>query len=77
MLIVLTSSSDEEVASIACFDIGEFARHYPNGRALAKQLGARDAVMRLVGHEDADLQHQALVAISKMLVQNWDVSSRQ
>jgi V-type H+-transporting ATPase subunit H len=38
VLIALVSSSDEEVAAVACFDIGEFVRHYPNGRAIAKHL---------------------------------------
>lgn len=74
-LIRLALCEDEEVASIACFDIGEFARHYPNGRSLAKRLGARDALMGLIAHDHPELQHQALVAVSKMLVQNWQVRS--
>lgn len=71
-LIVLTTSDDEEVASVACFDIGEFVRHYPNGKMIAKQLGAKDAIMRLIEHENIDLQQQALHCVSKMLVQNWE-----
>ena len=39
VLIALVSSSDKEVAAVACFDIGEFVRYYPNGRAIAKRLG--------------------------------------
>lgn len=31
-LISLLASEDEEVVSIALYDIGEFARFYPNGR---------------------------------------------
>jgi V-type H+-transporting ATPase subunit H len=42
VLIALVSSSDEEVAAVACFDIGEFVRYYPNGRAIAKRLGAKE-----------------------------------
>lgn len=71
----LATSEDEEVAAIACFDLGEFARHYPNGRALAKRLGARSVVMGLIEHNHAELQHQALTAVSKMLVMNWKVRS--
>jgi V-type H+-transporting ATPase subunit H len=62
---------DEEVASVACFDLGEFVRHYPNGRLLASRLGARDAVMALIDHSHEDLQKQDLLAVSKMLIQNW------
>jgi hypothetical protein len=74
-LIKLAHSSDEEIAAIACFDIGEFVRHYPNGKHIAKRLGARDVVMGLIEHEDAEVQRQALLCISKLLVQNWQVSS--
>jgi len=71
-LIVLVTSDDDDIASVACFDIGEFVRHYPNGRMIAKQLGAKDAIMNLLGHENAELQRYALNSMSKMLVQNWD-----
>jgi V-type H+-transporting ATPase subunit H len=73
-LIKLTSSPDNQVAAIACFDIGEFVRHYPNGRALAKRLGAREAIMNLIEQDkDPELQRHALLCVSKMLVQNWEV----
>jgi hypothetical protein len=74
-LIKLAHSRDEEIAAIACFDIGEFVRHYPNGKHIAGRLGARDIVMGLIEHEDTEVQRQALLCISKMLVQNWQVSS--
>lgn len=71
-LIVLVTSEDDDVASVACYDIGEFVRHYPNGRLIAKQLGAKEAVMNLIGHENVDLQRHALHSVSKMMVQNWE-----
>jgi V-type H+-transporting ATPase subunit H len=70
-LVKLVASHDEEVAAIACFDLGEFVRHYPNGRAVAKRLGAKDLVMHMIEHENAELRRQALQCVSKMLVQNW------
>jgi V-type H+-transporting ATPase subunit H len=70
-LIILVDDDDDEVASVACFDIGEFVRHYPNGRMIAKQLGAKDAIMKLIGHENSELQRHALHSVSKMMVQNW------
>lgn len=71
MLIKLTASPDEDVMAIACYDIGEFVRYYPNGRAVAKRLGAKDIVMHLIEHENADVQRHALQCVSKMMVQNW------
>ncbi len=67
VLIALLSSKDEDVAAIACYDIGEFVRHYPNGRAIAKRLGAKELVMPLIEHENVELQRHALHCVSKIM----------
>jgi len=72
VLIALLSSKDDEIAAIACNDIGEFVRFYPNGRSIAKRLGAKELVMPLIEHENIDLQRHALQCVSKMMVQNWE-----
>eukprot|EP00549_Striatella_unipunctata_P001099 CAMPEP_0118681040 /NCGR_PEP_ID=MMETSP0800-20121206/4713_1 /TAXON_ID=210618 ORGANISM="Striatella unipunctata, Strain CCMP2910" /NCGR_SAMPLE_ID=MMETSP0800 /ASSEMBLY_ACC=CAM_ASM_000638 /LENGTH=518 /DNA_ID=CAMNT_0006577283 /DNA_START=54 /DNA_END=1607 /DNA_ORIENTATION=+ len=71
LLIALLTSHDEDVAAIACYDVGEFVRHYPNGRAIAKRLGAKELVMNLIEHENVELQRHALQCVSKIMVQNW------
>jgi V-type H+-transporting ATPase subunit H len=72
LIALLSSNRDEEVAAVACFDIGEFVRHYPNGRALAKRLGAKELVMPLIEHENPELQRHALQCVSKIMVHNWE-----
>jgi len=72
VLIALLSSKDDEIAAIACYDIGEFVRFYPNGRAIAKRLGAKELVMSLIEHDNVELQRHALQCVSKMMVQNWE-----
>lgn len=72
VLIALLSSKDDEIAAIACNDIGEFVRFYPNGKAIAKRLGAKELVMPLIEHENVELQRHALQCVSKMMVQNWE-----
>jgi V-type H+-transporting ATPase subunit H len=76
VLIALVASSshnhDEEVTAIACYDIGEFVRHYPNGRAIAKRLGAKELIMPLIEHDNPELQRHALQCVSKIMVQNWE-----
>lgn len=76
VLISLAASADtdEEVAAIACYDIGEFVRNYPNGRAIIKRLGAKEIIMKLIEHDNPELQRHALQCVSKMLVNNWQVS---
>ena len=72
-LIRLAGSLDEEIAAIACFDIGEFARCYPGGRMVAKRLGAKEIAMQWIDSENPDLQRHALQCVSKLMVQNWKV----
>ncbi|KAL7433793.1 hypothetical protein ACHAXH_002174 [Discostella pseudostelligera] len=72
ILISLISSKDEDISAIACFDLGEFCRHYPNGRAIAKRLGAKELVMALIEHDNPELQRHALLCVSKMMVHNWE-----
>jgi V-type H+-transporting ATPase subunit H len=69
------NDDDEDVAAIACFDLGEFVRHYPNGRSIAKRLGAKEVVMQLMDHENPEVQRHALQCVSKILVQNWQATS--
>ena len=73
VLIMLAAGDDEDVASIACYDIGEFVRNYPNGRSIAKRLGAKEVVMQLIENDNEELKRQALLCVSKMMVQNWSV----
>ena len=75
MLIQLAGSDDDEIASVACFDIGEFVRHYPNGRSVAKRLGAKDIIMPMIDNENPDVRRYALQCVSKMMVKNWSVSA--
>mmetsp|Transcript_3294 Transcript_3294/g.7286 ORF Transcript_3294/g.7286 Transcript_3294/m.7286 type:complete len:161 (-) Transcript_3294:240-722(-) len=72
ILISLISSKDEDVAAIACFDLGEFCRHYPNGRSILKRLGAKELAMNLIEHDNPELQRHALQCVSKMMVNNWE-----
>lgn len=72
-LVELVQSEDEDVAAIACFDVGEFAKEYPNGRAILKRLGVQQILFALIEHENVDLQRQALQAASKIMIQNWQV----
>jgi V-type H+-transporting ATPase subunit H len=72
ILISLLGSKDEDIAAIACFDLGEFCRYYPNGRGIAKRLGAKELAMSLIEHDNPELQRHALQCVSKMMVQNWE-----
>jgi V-type H+-transporting ATPase subunit H len=71
-LIDLLKSEDEVVVAIACYDLGEFVRFYPTGKAILKYLGAKTVVMELVEHSNADVRRQALQCVSKIMVNKWE-----
>lgn len=72
LLQLIAKREDEETVAIACYDLGEFIRQYPNGKAIAKRLGTKEVVMPLLHeHESEEVQRQALQCISKLLVNNW------
>ena len=75
LIQLIAKREDDETVAIACYDLGEFIRHYPNGKAIAKRLGTKEVVMPLL-HEDGNLeiQRQALQCISKLLVNNWQAA---
>jgi len=72
---LIKTSKDDDVVAIACYDLGEFVRFYPNGRLVAKGMGARDVALLATEHENPDVQAQALLCISKILITNWAVRS--
>eukprot|EP00644_Phytophthora_capsici_P010322 jgi/Phyca11/573119/estExt2_Genewise1.C_PHYCAscaffold_510194 len=72
LLIELLESDDPKTVSVALFDLGEFVRFYPNGKHIAKRLGAKKVAMKLMTHENAEVQKQALQCISKMMVNKWE-----
>ncbi|KAG7337799.1 V-ATPase subunit H [Nitzschia inconspicua] len=77
-----------ECLAVALYDIGEFARHYPNGRGVISaasrlqwthpdsqqsMLGkTKSVVMQYMHHPRENVQLQALSCFSKLLIHNWN-----
>ncbi|TYZ58974.1 hypothetical protein PybrP1_011758 [[Pythium] brassicae (nom. inval.)] len=72
LLIDLLESDDQKTVAVALFDLGEFVRFYPNGKHIVKRLGAKKVAMKLMTHENPEVQKQALQCISKMMVNKWE-----
>lgn len=71
-LIALLNSNDLTKVCIALYDIGEFVRFYPNGRVIVSRLGGKDIIMKMMTHDDAEVQKYTLQCISKVMVTNWE-----
>ncbi|XP_046991432.1 V-type proton ATPase subunit H isoform X1 [Schistocerca americana] len=77
LIHLLETSKDPLVLSVASFDIGEYVRHYPRGKHVIEQLGGKQLVMQLLGHEDPNVRYEALLAVQKLMVHNWEYLGRQ
>lgn len=69
---LLGASSDGRTLEVACWDVGELVRVHPRGRLLAQQLELQGPVMRLLSHPEEGVRAAALLALQKLLVQNWE-----
>uniref|UniRef100_A0A6M2DNJ4 V-type proton ATPase subunit H n=1 Tax=Xenopsylla cheopis TaxID=163159 RepID=A0A6M2DNJ4_XENCH len=77
LIHLLESSRDPLVLSVACFDIGEYVRHYPRGKNIIEQLGGKQLVMQLLAYEEPNVRYEALLAVQKLMVHNWEYLGKQ
>ncbi|SOV17388.1 vacuolar ATP synthase subunit h, putative [Plasmodium sp. gorilla clade G2] len=70
-----TGESKEEIdavtVAVACFDIGEFARLYPNGKKICQKFKIKENVMILIATKDRDIVREALLCAQKIMLNNW------
>lgn len=74
---LLETAKDPLVLSVASYDIGEYVRHYPRGKTTIENLGGKQLVMQLLGHEDPNVRYEALLAVQKLMVHNWEYLGKQ
>ena len=68
LIRLLEVSRDTTTLALACHDISQFINHFPHGRGMVLEMGGKTAVMRLMGHPDAEVQKEALVAVQRLLL---------
>lgn len=73
-LVSLLDSEDDQVLEVACYDLGEFARFHPDGRIVLQQLNGKLKLMAVLSKsvDKAAVGKQALLAVQKLMVQNWE-----
>uniref|UniRef100_A0A8C5MJG8 V-type proton ATPase subunit H n=1 Tax=Leptobrachium leishanense TaxID=445787 RepID=A0A8C5MJG8_9ANUR len=74
---LLEVSDDPQVLAVAAHDIGEYVRHYPRGKRVIEQLGGKQLVMNHMHHEDQLVRYNALLAVQKLMVHNWEYLGKQ
>ncbi len=78
-LILLLDSDDPQTVAVAAYDIGEWARFYPNAdaKAIVEKLKGKHKLMRLIEHYDAEVRQHALNSLQKLLVKNWKMNDTE
>ncbi|CAI9534420.1 unnamed protein product [Staurois parvus] len=74
---LLEVSDDPQVLAVAAHDVGEYVRHYPRGKKVIEQLGGKQLVMNHMHHEDQQVRYNALLAVQKLMVHNWEYLGKQ
>ncbi|XP_023684362.1 V-type proton ATPase subunit H isoform X1 [Paramormyrops kingsleyae] len=74
---LLEVSEDPQVIAVAAHDVGEYVRHYPRGKRVIEQLGGKQLVMNHMHHEDQLVRYNALLAVQKLMVHNWEYLGKQ
>ncbi|KXJ15224.1 V-type proton ATPase subunit H [Exaiptasia diaphana] len=74
---LMDSSEDSTTLCIAAHDTGEYVRHFPRGKRVIESLGCKEKVMRMMTHNDPNVRKEALLAVQKVMVHNWEYLGKQ
>lgn len=45
--------------------------------SVTENLGGKQLVMQLLGHDDPNVRYEALLCVQKLMVQNWEYLGKQ
>ncbi|KAL9248295.1 hypothetical protein vseg_021634 [Gypsophila vaccaria] len=68
LITILDSSSDPRSLAVACYDLSQFIQQHPSGRIIANDLKAKERVMKLMNHENAEVTKNALLCIQRLFL---------
>jgi len=74
---LLCTSASPLVLAVAAHDVGEYVSHYQYGRVYVEELGGKAAMLRMMEREDTTVRYEALLAIQKLMVHNWNFMQQQ
>ena len=71
-LVILLDNGSDLTKAVACYDLGQFARYHPYGKLVLEKKGAKDKIIALMEtSKDPAVREQALIAVQKMLISDW------
>lgn len=72
VLMNMVDNDDDVQLSVACYDLGEFARFHPDGKRVVQRQHGKACLMQCMNHKSAEVQKHALLAVQKLMVNNWE-----
>ena len=73
--LLQNESSDDITLAVALFDLGEFAAVHPQGKSVLNKMGVKALVIGFLKRAEDDVKHQALLALSKLMITRWQFVS--
>lgn len=68
LITILDTSHDSRALAVACYDLSQFVQYYPAGRGIVNDLKAKERVMKLMSHENAEVTKNALLCIQRLFL---------
>eukprot|EP00045_Choanoeca_perplexa_P007557 m.69377 g.69377 ORF g.69377 m.69377 type:complete len:473 (+) comp14121_c0_seq1:83-1501(+) len=77
LIAYLKEEGDSQSVAVAVHDVGEYVRHYPYGKRALEELGAKALVMAHMAHEDSQVRYESLIAVQKLMTDQWEFLGEQ
>ncbi|XP_030548499.1 V-type proton ATPase subunit H-like [Rhodamnia argentea] len=68
LVTILDTSSDARALAVACYDLSQFIQYHPAGRVILSDLKAKDRVMKLLNHDNAEVTKNALLCSQRLFL---------
>lgn len=68
LVTILDTSSDARALAVACYDLSQFIQYHPAGRIILSDLKAKDRVMKLLNHDNAEVTKNALLCSQRLFL---------
>jgi len=64
---------DDRVKAVACFDLGEFSRFYPNGKMILERHDVKKKMTELMQSKtvSSEVKKEAITCYQKLLMNSW------
>ncbi|XP_078163215.1 putative V-type proton ATPase subunit H [Carex rostrata] len=68
LLTIMETSNDPTALAVACYDLSQFIQYHPGGRIVVSDLKAKERVMNLMNHDNAEVRKNALLSVQRLFL---------